>query len=251
MSSSIWEIIDCATRHQLTCVVFTNGSLLTRDMACELYRKASVHDREGQQLSAHLSKTHSWASKAHTKSVYAGLDALLSAGFRAPRLALQSAIMKPNMDDVVDLFLFCRTRDIVPYLETYVRLGRGAEESVRHALEPEPDQVNELFSKLQELDEELFDNQWPASDRARVVAYGACNKSQVALTVKLNGDVFRCITESRKLGNIRECSFEQISRSRNTARELAVTECMGCCVRCRERHSGRLEHDSRVIRSRC
>lgn len=234
MSSSVWDIIESASRHRMTCVVFTNGSLLTREIARQLYAKpvsviVKVNSFQPSTQDALL------GVKGAHRDVYAGLDALLSEGFRAPRLALQSAIMKPNINDLGDIFVFCRTVNIVPYIETYVAVGRGARESVRRALEPSVDQVEDFFAKMQKIDRDVFNIQWPAAHRGRVVAYGPCNKNRVALTVRLNGDVCRCITESRKLGNIRTSSFEDVVSVRGTARELARAECVGCCA-CHARH---------------
>ncbi len=227
LTSRVWKIIEAAARHGLMCVVFTNGTLITPNVARRLLTSPVSIILKLHSFRPSIQDELVGIEGAH-KSIYAGLDALLSAGFRAPRLALQSAIMKPILDDLRDVFVFCRVNNIVPYIETFVAMGRGAKPSVRGDLEPTPSEVKRFFTEAQELDRKRFGIRWPAAAKARVVAYGACNKSQIAITIKPNGDVFRCITESTRLGNMRQSSFRDIMLSDRVRHALVEPSCSGC-----------------------
>ena len=234
MTPNIWGIIERATNRGLTCVIFTNGTCITEEVAHRLLVAGvsiilKLHSFNPSRQDALVG-----VPGAH-KPIYAALNCLLAVGFRAPRLALQSAIMRPILEDLEEVFIFCREQDIVPYIETFVAVGRAATDSVRTQLEPTSDEIEEFFLKMQTLDMDRFGIGWPVSSRCRVVAYGACNKSQSAITVKSNGDIFRCVTESRRLGNIRQEGLTDILRRKNVVRALADQHCSGCSSVCLDR----------------
>ena len=227
LSRHIWKVIKCTLQQGMIPVVFTNGSVITRRIAKKLFsNNVSV-----------ILKVNSFRPQIQdfligvpngNKLIYKALATLLRTGFQAPKFALQSVITKINMSDLKTLFLFCRENNIVPYFETYVAVGHGARPSVRSLLEPSREDIQRFFLKIQKLDRDLFQMHWEICPRQRVVGYGACNKSYAMLNISSNGDVYRCVTESECIGNIRETPFETILADPGTISELIKNNCTGC-----------------------
>lgn len=227
LSRHVWTVIEDASRKGMIPVIFTNGSIISKRIAKELHSNNASIILKMNSFRPHIQDFLIGIPGGH-KLVYRAVKILLEAGFRAPRFAIQSLITNVNMSDLREIFLFCRQNSIIPYIETYVAMGRGAQPAVRALLEPARNEIYNFFLELQEIDESMFNIRWETYPHQRVVAYGACNKNGVVITISSNGDVYRCVTESKKLANIREKPLEEILSDAGIISALVENRCIGC-----------------------
>lgn len=227
LSNHIWTVIDTTSQYGMIPVIFTNGSCINLQLAKRLYStnvslilKLNSFNPEIQDYLVGVQGAH--------KMIYNALKALIESGFRSPRFAIQSLISKKNVEDLKEIFLFCRRENIVPYFETFVVTGRALELSVRNNLEPDHNTVIKFFEDIKQLDEELFGFKWQIYPKQRIIGYGACNKNRFMISIASNGNVYRCVTESKILGNIKNDSLGSILSKPENMAELIKNECEGC-----------------------
>ncbi len=204
-------------------VVFTNGALIQEKEAELLYKyDASV-----------ILKINSLNEKVHDfltdtpgafKLAMRGLGELRRAGFKTPRLAIQSAIFKQNIPDIPPLFRWTRENDTIPYIEGHIHTGRGPFSSEKLSVSLQ--ELKDLFKELLRIDNE-FGYTWPL--RLPFAAYD-CIKSKIMLVVQGDGNVTPCYPYPSNLpviGDVFKQTLGQILRSPE-AKSVRNSECPGC-----------------------
>lgn len=227
LSKYIWKLVELITSLNMWLVIFTNGSCLNKNKAKRLHCNNVSVILKLNSLNPNVQDVLIGVKNGH-ESVFGALELLLNCGFQAPRFGIQSIITKINMKDLRELFIFCRNKSIVPYFETYVAIGRAADPMVRKLLEPNRLHILQFFQEIQELDKTLCGFNWEICSGQRVIAYGPCNKNRHMLTISSNGDVYRCVTESERLGNIKDNPLETILCNPKIISKLLNPVCVGC-----------------------
>jgi len=199
------ELLDFIHGQGLGIDLFTNGALLTKDMA-ELFLALNVHpvvkmnslQPEVQDLLA--------GRKEVFNDIRRGLELLRSAGYPAPELPLgvQTVICRQNYDELSDMWLWIRERGLIPYFETLTLQGRARE---HEDLLVAPEELRSLFETLAKLDRERFDIHWVPRPP---IAGLCCARHLYTCTVTVTGEVLPCPGVAIAVGNIRSATLADI-----------------------------------------
>jgi len=226
MDEKFFDILDYVHGKGMTLVVFTNGTLMTPEIA----KGATV-----------IAKLNSWKPEvqdemvgvpdAH-KRMYRGLNYLLDAGFGDPerggegRIGVDSAITWKNIKDLYDVFRFCRNHGIVPYFEALIEQGRALALKNPEEWQVTREALREFFENLREIDRELgFEP--PAIEKGmHVFGCGKCQRYRVMVAVGPDGKVTSCVSSrDLELGNIREKEFDEILKNPQLKEIMGMLEC--------------------------
>lgn len=223
------DVLDFIISKNLVVDLFTNGVMMTPDLAGELYkrgvgvvvkmnsRKAAVQD----YLADHEGTLH---------AINEGLAVLRDAGYPDAdhNLGIETIICRQNYDELPDLWRWARRQEIVPYVETMTLQGRATDHP---ELEVSPDDIKTLFETLAGIDAEEFGCNW--APHPPLVA-SQCARHEYSCTITSNGDVHPCPGVNVSAGNIREQKLADILKNSNVIQELRNirTNIKGQCAAC-------------------
>ena|GEM_PF-2133549 len=216
-------------------VLFTNNTLITPEIASELYGlNTSVIAKLGS-LDAQKQDSIVGIKGAH-KAIRQGLDALMEAGFNESRLAADVTITKENIGEMGEIWRYLRRRSIIPYLEPLIESGKALENEERlEKARISREELVILFLRLREIDEQEFGYTWAISESVRSPGAEGCSKNLTTLTLRQNGDVGACVNElDLSVGNVFEKDFEEIVEGpalKKIRLECAKCQCKNCGVR--------------------
>ena len=155
-----FDVIDYIKSKNLPCVSFTNGTLITKDLAKKLYDnnidlavKFNSFDEDIQDfLAGSITGTG--------RRIKQAINYLLGVGYctkDGPKLACETVICKYNYDEIEKIYKWCRERDILPYVEILTVQGNAT----KHPLAISISESFELFKKLLNYDKQEFNYDWP------------------------------------------------------------------------------------------
>ncbi|MCK5226577.1 MAG: radical SAM protein [Desulfobulbaceae bacterium] len=211
----LFKVIDYILSKGVRADLFTNATLITPEIAEQLYeKKVSVvmkqnsHTKEIQDTLA----GHAGAFDAIRK----GLTALLDAGYpdETHTLGIETIICKQNIKELPALWRWAKTKGIIPYFETMTWQGRAKEHP---ELEVSIDDVRQLFETLAKIDREEFGNEWTPHPP---LVSSHCARHEYSCTVTADGDIHPCPGVSIPVGNIREKSLADILNKSPVVRDL-------------------------------
>lgn len=213
LDKDFWKLIGHAYDVGMGTVLFTNGTNVTGDGAKILYEKSvsviikiNTLDKSKQDaLVGNIEGAH--------KDMWRGLHNLLAAGFRSPRLAVDSYISKKNAGDLPELLRFCRKSDIIPHFESFITKGQDLDNIIGYPLSQE--EFDNLFIRFSKIDKDEFGILTRVRDGARVYGLNPCIKNYTAFSVRVNGDVALCVSDNFIIGNIRKQTLEDILNPNN------------------------------------
>jgi MoaA/NifB/PqqE/SkfB family radical SAM enzyme len=122
-----------------------------------------------------------------------GLDALLEAGYGDPpgaeqlRLGISFVSNRLNLDELEDVWHFCRRRKIFPNMEVLTPTGRARDELDQYGLGAE--EIQAYKEKLLELDRKAYGYDW--LPHTPLTASG-CLQHLYSLYITIDGDVRPC-----------------------------------------------------------
>ena len=211
----LFEVIDHILELGATADLFTNGTLIDKDVADKLYQrnipiviKQNSKKTEVQDFLA--GKAGSFAA------IQKGMKNLIAAGYPDENhpLGIQTIVCKQNYNELPDLWRWARNNGIVPYIETMTMQGR-ARKNVD--LEVPAEKIRELFEKLANIDEEEFGRKWMPRPP---LAASQCARHEYSCTVCANGDINPCPGVNIPVGNIRLNTLEDIIQSSKVIQDL-------------------------------
>jgi len=225
----IFKVIDMILKRGLAADLFTNGTLITPDIAAKLYaRKVAIvlkqnsRDAATQDFLAGHPGTHT--------AIARGLACLQEAGYpdEEHTLGVETIICQQNYAELPDLWRWARRQGIIPYVETMTMQGRAKDNL---DLEVDPAMVRTLFEELARIDAEEFGNRWQPHPP---LAASQCSRHEYSCTVVANGDINPCPGVNIAVGNIRENSLKDILAASPVMRDLRDirNKIKGQCATC-------------------
>ncbi len=235
---NFWELFDYIQNKGLYAIVFSNNTLITKEVANRL---ASANVSIIATLNSQVPSTQdklAGKSGAH-KKIYKGLKNLISAGFNKTnptRLAVDLFMVKDNYSEIPDLFRFARNNNIFPFVCSLLKAGRAKTAN----LDISNEEFKDMFYQLLDIDEKEFNYSW--KPHPPYVASG-CKNIYFSLLVNIQGYTRPCYGTMIDLGNIREKSLQelwdspQLIKIRNI-RDYIKGKCRNCqidedCYGCR------------------
>ncbi|MFO7761994.1 MAG: radical SAM protein [Thermodesulfobacteriota bacterium] len=222
-------VIDYLKEHRVTVDLFTNGTLITEEIAAGLFeRQVSVvvkMNSRNPELQDQLAGKQGAAQK-----IINGLEFLQQAGYPDEQhtLGIETIICRQNYEELPELWLWARNRGIIPYIEMMTQQGRATEHP---ELELESGKIRELFNRLSELDRNEFGNHWIPHPP---LAASQCARHEYSCTVTANGEIYPCPGVNVSAGNIRQTKLEDILKKSKPFIELRDIRrnIKGRCARC-------------------
>ncbi len=147
-------------------------------------------------------------TKSYSLARERALDVLLDAGFadRTPtRLAFDTIICRENLEEIEDLHRFARQKNIFVLFVNYLPSGRTRD---GHTSAIDRVEQQAVFDRLASIDREDY-----RIDHGTAFPYAGgvpCTIRGLGLYVKIQGEVFDCPGEARRLGNLRENTLSEI-----------------------------------------
>ncbi|MBU4184945.1 MAG: radical SAM protein [Proteobacteria bacterium] len=229
-SNGEFPLIDYANQKGLSVTFFTNGYFVTGAIAQTLIKKNVCV----------ITKINSFKPQiqdflAGRKGVFfklrEGLRNLIEAGFNEnmpTRLGVNTVITKQNYDEILDIFRFCRTNNIIPYISITLHGGRANQ---HNDLDVSASKIKNLFHNALEIDQKLYGYTWIPSPP---IMADQCRKLYYDIVVTSTGEVRFCPGIPITIGSIRKEPLfdimhksELLHRIRNIKQHLK-----GKCGRC-------------------
>lgn len=209
--------------------LFTNATLLTRELASLM---ASLRVRPVIKMNSMRADVQDClAGQAGTHAAIAkGLSLLLDEGYPFPDLPLgaQTIICRHNLEELPEMWIWLRDRNIIPYFEMITLQGRAAEQ---HDLQVSPSQLRDLFNTLSQIDRDKYGHIWEPHPS---VAAFSCDRHEYSCTVTATGDVHPCPGVNISVGNIRQTPLAEILATSTVISDLRNirTTITGPCATC-------------------
>lgn len=209
--------------------LFTNGTLVTRDMA-ELFARLGVKPVvKMNSLRPDVQDILAGKQGAFT-AIEQGFDALFAAGYPSRELPLgaQTVICRHNLGELTEMWIWLRERGIIPYFEMLTLQGRATQHP---ELLLSPQELRHAFTELARVDRERYGHHWEPHPS---VAAFCCDRHEYSCTVSATGDIFPCPGVDIPVGNIRRQPLAEILASSPVIHDLRrIRETIkGACARC-------------------
>lgn len=204
----IMEVMRYIYQHNIAIDLFTNGTLITREIADQLLElgvcpviKLNSFQEDVQDLLAGKAGAY--------KAIQKGLDNLLAVGYPDDDypLGIETIICRQNIQELPEMWIWAREKNIIPYFEIITLQGRARKHS---ELCVTSDEIKELFFKLSHIDREHYGIVWEPHPP---IAGLKCNRHAYSCTVTVSGDVLPCPGVDIPVGNIRKNSLAEIISS--------------------------------------
>lgn len=157
------------------------------------------------------------------------------------RVGADILVMKSNLEEIPDIFRFCRKNNIMPLIKTYIPQGptkldhesgvfEGLSKEEQEQLKSDavfPDEFAKLRKELEKIDGEEFGNTNLPVFYPQAVF---CTQSAGSIYVTINGDILSCVGTSTKYDRYVP-DTESLSRA---IKERIETVGLGCAPRIQE-----------------
>src|SRR3989338_9171353 len=156
MYEGLEQVVEYIHSKGLKQSMFTNGMLLTEDLACFLFRHDVSVVIKNNSNTPEVQDALAGVKGAYNK-IRQGLEYLLIAGYPSGecQLGIQTVICRQNIKEIPDMWLWARERGIIPYFEILTTQGRAKE---RRELHVSVNEVRDVFEKMEKIDETRFGN---------------------------------------------------------------------------------------------
>jgi MoaA/NifB/PqqE/SkfB family radical SAM enzyme len=124
---------------------------------------------------------------------------------REGRLGVQCVVTSVNQNEILPLFKWCRSRDIIPHIMMYRSQGLG---KTRKELIVPHDKLLEIFKRCADYDKEMYGYEWTPS--LPMLGIETCYIPGVNIYLRGNGDIHVCAGDNRVIGNFRQNTLEEI-----------------------------------------
>lgn len=265
LRKELFEIIDFINAQSLKATLFTNCTLITKEIAKELFKRDLFITGKLNSLNNDLEDWITGAKDAGDR-IKNGVNNLIEAGFitepynknTPTRLALHTLVCKQNFNELTEIFVWCRERNIIPYMQLPVQNGRMWENLDMKIFDK---QIKELYFSLLDIDRRKYGYDWKSVPPN---AGWACQQRVTSCYINSVGDVQPCNSVTLSLGNIRKQKLRDIiasaefRKNRNLmningpcqACELLGEDCYGGCMAdCYQRTGNLLSSDMRCWRN--
>jgi radical SAM protein with 4Fe4S-binding SPASM domain len=234
----IFAVLEHIVNHGMEADIFTNGTLITPEVAQKLHTLGVAISLKMNSLEANVQDLLA-GKKGAFAEIHRGLAHLLAAGYPDDDhiLGIESIICSQNYDEIPTMWRWARERNIIPYFEVMNMQGRALQYK---ELEVDLNRLCELFQDLAAIDKEEFGYNWPPLPP---LAASRCSRHEYSCTVTTVGNVYPCPGVTVTAGNIREQPLHEILQGSVAINELRnirnnikgrcatcdfTSECYGC-----------------------
>lgn len=239
MYEGLEQVVEYIHSKGLKQSIFTNGMLLTEDIAGFLFRhKVSVVIKNNSNI-PEVQDTLAGVKGAYNK-IRQGLLYLLTAGYPSGecQLGIQTVICRQNIKEIPDMWIWARERGIIPYFEILTTQGRAKEHC---ELRVSVNEVRDVFEKMEKIDETRFGNKWSSHP---TIASFTCKRHLYSCLVNSQGYIQPCTGIDMPVGNVKTERLADILKRSPVVQKLRNIyeniegECKGCeftfdCYGCR------------------
>ncbi|MEW6605988.1 MAG: radical SAM protein [bacterium] len=226
--NGLLEILTYLNKKGILSVLFTNGTMITREIAEKLFENnVSVV----MKLNSMNSKIQDFLAgkKGAYEMMMQGLQNLIKAGFpsRECRFGIETVICKQNIEEIPKMWVWSRENGYIPYFETITYQGRAQ----KYNLNVSSQEIKELFYKLLSIDERKFGLTWEPKPP---IAGMSCKRHYYSCVVNSQGFVQPCVGIDIYVGNIRYKPLKTILRESTIINNLRNMDknIKGSCKEC-------------------
>lgn len=244
---TMWLLNECAARN-IYVTLFTTGEFITPELASTLFGLPVELMLKGNSLDP--KRQDEFVSGADNRVIHGygvarntAIETLMDASFNNPleaakhgrtsRMALVTSIMTDetegglsNLNEVADIYRFCRDRNIIADIDTILKRGRALE----CGLSAGDTRIMEVLSELRRIAVEEYGDSEAALSSTYVET--VCDRFHHHLYIDILGRIRPCIgSMDVNLGNIRNTTLARAweSEERRIIRERKYT---GPCASC-------------------
>jgi radical SAM protein with 4Fe4S-binding SPASM domain len=205
MHPDVMDIIGFLYKNGVGIDLFTNGTLITRDIAKGLYDfgvepvvKCNSLRAEVQDLLVN--------TKGAFEKIHQGIEHLRAAGYPddGHDLGIETIICSYNYAELPAMWRWARGQGIIPYFEMITFQGHAKN---RQDLNVSVADLHALFEELQRIDREEYGYEWEGHPP---IAALNCSRHEYSCTVNSRGYVQPCVGVDIFVGNIRHDTLKNI-----------------------------------------
>ncbi len=227
-----FQIAKYAYEHDITILLFTNGTLLTKSIANKLMDFRISPCIKLDSLSPIIQDCLT-GKEGSFQEIQKGISNLIDVGYTSkyPVLSVNAVICRLNISSIPELWTWARTKSIIPSLTRLQPMGRAKENM---DLVVTPEELYELYSQISRIDE-TFGIHWEPT--LPWVHGKSCRRHYIGCFIDCYGNVQPCSGVPIKLGNIRERSLKEILASSEVIKVARNMEkyLEGACSKCKNR----------------
>lgn len=215
MYEGLISVVEYIHKKGLEQNVFTNGMLLTKEIAALLFEcEASVvvkHNSNVPDIQDRLAGV-----KGAYHKIKQGFECLLEAGYPNGKgqLGIQTVICRQNIEEIPDMWVWARERGIIPYFEIITNQGRAKEHK---ELRVSNEEIRKVFEKLEYIDETRFGNKWSPHP---TIASFTCKRHLYSCLVNSQGYIQPCTGIDMPVGNLRQEKLKDILKKSPAIQKL-------------------------------
>ncbi len=211
----ILEVLSFIRNEGLESEMFTNGSQVNEviantlfDLGVNIVLKMNSFNKETQDMLTGIQGSHLMIKEA--------IENIQKAGYPAKNkyVAVSTIICQQNIDELTDLWIWLRDRNILPYFEMITPQGKFND---HQWLEVDSLEVERLFKKIAKIDKEKYGNTWEVQPP---LIGNKCFRHQYSCFVNANGDVMPCVGVTIPMGNVRSKKLKDILETSEVMEDL-------------------------------
>jgi MoaA/NifB/PqqE/SkfB family radical SAM enzyme len=223
----LWPMIEYANSLGIWVMIFTNGSLITKEIAERLYKmnvslivKCNSLDEEKEDFMV--------GRKGYAKRRNEALQILMDLGFNKTsptRLGRDLVVTTINKQEVYDSLRWCRKNNLFPLFRPLMPIG-AARNLTDWMMSKE--ETKEMYEKAREIDSKEF-----GLNYCLTLPYMGgvwCRQLHYAVYVNILGEAYACTGSKKLLGNFKTQRLEEIWNSR-AAKKIRDTPYDSCPLR--------------------
>ncbi len=211
--------------------MFTNGSQVNAAIANTLFNlgvnvvlKMNSFNKETQDLLTGIQGSHLMIKEA--------IENIQKAGYPTKNkyVAVSTIICQQNIGEIVDMWIWLRDRNIIPYFETITPQG----EFTSHKwLECDSLELEKVFKEIAKVDKERYGNIWKVQPP---LVGNRCFRHQYSCFVNATGDVMPCVGVTIPMGNIKNRKLKDLLETSEVLEDLKNYKNLikGPCRKCDE-----------------
>lgn len=202
------DIISYIDSLELQQILFTNGTLITKEIADFFFQKKISVVIKCNSMKPDVQDALAGANGSF-KNIRKGLRHLMEAGYPDGKsmLGIQTVICRQNIDELPEMWIWARENGITPYFEMLTYQGRARENK---DLIISMNEIKAVFEQLEMIDRERFGIIW--NSRPTIAAF-SCKRHLYSCLINSQGYVQPCTGVDMPVGNVREKSLKEILES--------------------------------------
>lgn len=235
----ILEVLSFIHELGLEIEMFTNGSQINEVVANTLFDLGVNVVLKMNSFKKEIQDTLTGIQGSHIK-IKEAIENIQKAGYPAKNkhMAVSTIICQQNIGELVDMWVWLRDRNILPYFEMMTPQG----EFKNHKwLEVDSLELEKLFNEISKIDKEKYGNTWNVQPP---LVGNKCFRHFYSCFVNASGDVMPCVGVTIPIGNIKKKKLKEILDTSEVIedlknyKELIKGPCRSCsnldnCYGCR------------------